>query len=292
MQKTNFVPEADVVLQFKAFSEIPAIKVEGVIYVAFPMPNFDDDKGDMDRSLAKASKKEVAEPKKVKKEEVEEEETTPTKAGKSSFTEDELMAMETKELEKICKSMGINPDDTDGKNTNKKLRLLILDAQKKGTTKVAEEPKSKGKVEKEEESDVDSSVRTVLSKLDKSKIDEDEAVEELVKLGGNKKQMTKLVDKFLGDADGDISDYVAECVEMLSDDEDAPTTKKGAASKGKKELTASDFEEGDSVEVYWATEDDWFSGKVIAIKGDSLKVKYDDDDSVSWSEEDDKFRKA
>lgn len=43
------------------------------------------------------------------------------------------MDMDIKELTKILKNdFKINPDDFDGKNTNKKLRNLILDAQEKG----------------------------------------------------------------------------------------------------------------------------------------------------------------
>lgn len=42
------------------------------------------------------------------------------------------MDMDVKELTKILKNgFKINPDDFDGKNTNKKLRNLILDAQEK-----------------------------------------------------------------------------------------------------------------------------------------------------------------
>ena len=289
MQKTKFVPEADVVIQFKAFSEIPAVKIDGVVYVAFPMPIFgnDETKDDMDIALAKGGKKD--ETKSTKVEEV---------VNSKSFSEDELMGMETKELEKLCKSMGINPDDTEGKNTNKKLRLLILDAQKgskkQAAPKEVEEKEEKpAKKSSSKEDDLSSKIKNVLVDLDKSKMDEDDAIDELVKLGGSQKQMRKFVDKFLGDADGAISDYVEECVELLGgsiDADDEKPTKKESGKKSK-ELTADDFEEGDEVEVYWANEDEWFKGKVVAIKGDSLKVKYEDDGSVSWSEEDDKFRK-
>lgn len=47
-----------------------------------------------------------------------------------SYTLDELMDMETEELFTILEGMGIDPSKFDGKNTHKKLRLLILDAGK------------------------------------------------------------------------------------------------------------------------------------------------------------------
>lgn len=45
------------------------------------------------------------------------------------YAERDLMEMPTKELLAICDKLGIDPDAQEGKNTNKKLRLLILDAQ-------------------------------------------------------------------------------------------------------------------------------------------------------------------
>lgn len=56
---------------------------------------------------------------------VEEKEATST-----SYTLDELMDMETEELFTILEGMGIDPSKFEGKNTHKKLRMLILDAGK------------------------------------------------------------------------------------------------------------------------------------------------------------------
>lgn len=60
--------------------------------------------------------------------------------GTESYTEDGLKDMSPKELATILKrEFNIDPDDFDGKNTNKKLRDLILDAQA-GKLEPADEP--------------------------------------------------------------------------------------------------------------------------------------------------------
>lgn len=42
------------------------------------------------------------------------------------YTKDEMMDMETEDLMEIAKGLGINPSEHEGKNTNKKVRELIL----------------------------------------------------------------------------------------------------------------------------------------------------------------------
>lgn len=49
--------------------------------------------------------------------------------GNKSYTEDEMMDMESDDLLDILKGFGINASHYSGKNTNKKLRTLILDYQ-------------------------------------------------------------------------------------------------------------------------------------------------------------------
>lgn len=57
-----------------------------------------------------------------------------------AYTEDELKDMSPKELTAILKrEFNVDPDKFDGKNTNKKLRDLILDAQE-GKLETAEDP--------------------------------------------------------------------------------------------------------------------------------------------------------
>ena len=68
------------------------------------------------------------------------------------YAERDLMEMPTKELLAICDKLGIDPDAQEGKNTNKKLRLLILDAQE--GTKPAPKPAAKP-VAKADDDDTD-----------------------------------------------------------------------------------------------------------------------------------------
>lgn len=57
----------------------------------------------------------------------------------NGFTESYLMGMKAKDLEVILRDFyGIEPDDFDGKNTNRKLRTLVLEAQKIPSDKVKE----------------------------------------------------------------------------------------------------------------------------------------------------------
>lgn len=51
------------------------------------------------------------------------------KTNEKKFTEKELMDMETSDLLDLCEDYGIDPNKFEGKNTNKKLRGLILDFQ-------------------------------------------------------------------------------------------------------------------------------------------------------------------
>lgn len=53
------------------------------------------------------------------------------------FTEDSLLGVKAKDLEVLLReSYGIEPDDFDGKNTNKKLRGLVLEAQENPSKKI------------------------------------------------------------------------------------------------------------------------------------------------------------
>lgn len=52
--------------------------------------------------------------------------------GSENWSEEEMMEMSTDELSDECQVLGVNPDDTKGRNTNKKLRTLILDYHANG----------------------------------------------------------------------------------------------------------------------------------------------------------------
>lgn len=62
---------------------------------------------------------------------------TPQATG-GQLTEAQMMEMPTGELLDICDELGINPDSYEGKNTNKKVRLLILDHYANGGAETAQ----------------------------------------------------------------------------------------------------------------------------------------------------------
>lgn len=113
-------PSATLVAQFAAGVEVEAIQHDGKMFL--PVVSL----GEFGATEV-PSDSPAREPKPDKK-------PAPAAPAETSdvktYTKDELMDMESKELIKILKNdYSIDPDDYDGKNTNKKLRDLILKAQ-------------------------------------------------------------------------------------------------------------------------------------------------------------------
>ena len=146
-------PVATIVAQFAAGVEVECIQHEGKMFMPVIAGDFDTVDDDKKVEDSPAPKKSAPKPAPQEEE----------AADEKVYTEDELMDMDVKELTKILKNdFKINPDDFDGKNTNKKLRNLILDAQEKGGDNSSdaeaedEKPapkKGKSKVEEEEETE-------------------------------------------------------------------------------------------------------------------------------------------
>jgi len=303
MRKLKFQPACNVILQMNAFQEVEAIENEGKMYVLYPTPLINgsskDDSDDMDKSLAKGGKKA-------------EKEVAPKK--RKTYTEDEMIGMDTKELVKIAREeFDIEPDDFEGKNSNKKVRLLILEAQDGGSKEADEDDededekpaKSKAKGGKKASDDDDedepktkpkskdsganSAIVAILKKLDSNKIDEDEAAEQLTELGV--KKASKLVDEFLDSADVSVEEFAAKIAgggtsKSSAKEEPAP------AKKGKsKTVDIEELEEGDEVEVYFDDEDSWEAGTVEQVKKGKVKISYDDD-TEGWITSEDKVRRA
>lgn len=122
MKKSTIKLVAGAIFQFQAGAEVETITTaDGVFYKVA-----DSDGAEVVTEEQPTNKK--SEPKaEAKEEEVEVVKETAKKSD--NYTKDELFNMEVKELKNILKDLGVNPDDFDGKNTNKKLRDLILDAQ-------------------------------------------------------------------------------------------------------------------------------------------------------------------
>lgn len=283
-------PTATIVAQFAAGVEVEAIQHEGKMYLpVVGMGEFSTKEDAPARPAAPAPSKPAP-----AKEEAEE---------SKSYTKEELMEMESKELVKICKDeFGINPDDFDGKNTNKKLRDLILDAQKNGGAKKGDAeddenedekpaPKRPSKKPAKEEADDENDgeladqVAEILEDFDAGKKNKKKAISAICGLvdDADEDKVTELVEKFEDDADADLDEMAEEIAKVLNGEEEKPAPKKGPARKGgkKKEdedlVAPEDLEVGDRVSVWWDDDNqEWYDGEVKSIKKGKVTIAYDD----------------
>ena len=312
MQFGKIKPVATIVAQFAAGVETEAIQHEGKLFLPVTTlgtfatkesaPGSTDEVEEVETTSSKPSKPS---------------ETSSKKSATKSYDEDELMDIDVKELKGILSDLEIDPDDFDGKNTNKKLRKLILDAQKgTGTTESDEDedeeeeeeeaPKKKAvkKVKKEAEDDdedekssgsVTSKVEEILDDYDGGKINTKKATAKLAELlSAEPTKVGKLLDEFDDDEDVTITDWSKKFVKKLAksddaEDEDEEDEKPAKKSKNKAKKVEEDEDEdlveiselkkGDRVNVFWADEDnnDWYEGTVKSVKGSKVTVAYDDD---------------
>lgn len=256
-------PVATIVAQFAAGVEVECIQHEGKMFMPVIAGDFDtvDDGKKIEDSPA---------PKKSAPKPAPQEEEA---ADEKVYTEDELMDMDVKELTKILKNdFKINPDDFDGKNTNKKLRNLILDAQEKGGDNSDDE--------------LIDNIADVLEDFDSGKKNKKKAVAAIIAFAENEDDVdATAVSEALSDFEDDEKasiDVMAEQIAKLL------TKKKGKSTAAKSEkkpaepegedVEIDDLEKGDLVAVYWDDEETkgWFNGKVSSIKKGIVKVKYDD----------------
>lgn len=265
MKKTSFKPKTQVSIHILAEQEVEAIQVDGKIYVEYPMP-FSIMEG-----VNKASSTEEVE-----------DEPVSTGPERKSYSEDELMEMDPKEIMKLCKSLGIDPDATEGKNTNKKLRLLILDAQK-GSTSPSK------KTDKKEEND---EITSIVEGLDAQELKEKEAIMQLTSLGLPKKGVTEIINEMMDDDSITVASVVKKLKALSSeedadeeDEEDTPPAKAKTTKKATKEVAIDDLEVGDKVSVYWVSHDDWYKGEVASIKKGVVMIDYEDETSESLDPE-------
>ena len=253
-------PSATLVAQFPAGVEVDAIQHEGRIF----MPVVSMGEFATTEEPAPAKKDEPAPSKPA----APASDGKPAKTASSgkTYTEDELMEMDTKSLLKMCKEMGIDPDATDGKNTNKKLRTLILSAQEEGGDGDDNEETAS-----EENSELVEQVGEILEDFDAGKKNKKKAISAIVALGEDvdTDAVTELVEGFEDDADADIDDVAKKIADVIA----------GGAEESKEELVdVDDLEVGDRVSVYWDDENkDWFDGEVKSIKKGKVVIAYDDD---------------
>ena len=266
-------PSATLVAQFPAGVEVEAIQHEGRVFL--PVMGMGDFAA-KEEPAARTQEPAPAAPAAPAKKDAEK-----PAAGGKKYTEDELMDMETKDLLKLCKSMGIDPDATEGKNTNKKLRLLVLEAQEKGGGEGdPAEPAGEG-----DDDELVAQVTEVLEDFDRGNCNKKKAISRLCALAedADKSDITDLVEEFEGDGDAEIEDYAAKIAAALRGEEpakkEAPKSKKKGGKKEDENLVSvDDLEVGDRVSVYWDDDNqDWFDGEVKSIKKGKVLIAYDDD---------------
>lgn len=258
-------PVATIVAQFAAGVEVEAIQHDGKVFLpVIGLGEFAKDDDDAPAhhtptTAAPASKKEDKG-----------DDTTTSKV----YTEDELMDTDTKELMRICKDeFGIDPNDTEGKNTNKKLRKLILDAQENGAG------------DGDNDDDLTDKVADLLEDFDAGKKNKKKTIAAIVALCDedvDEDKVTELVDHFEEDADADLDETAKDIADVLNGKVEKNPAKKSPKRGKKKEdedlVDVDDLEVGDRVSVWWDDDNqDWFDGEVKSIKKGKVTIAYDDD---------------
>lgn len=283
---------ATIAAQYMVNSEVEGIVHEGTFYVPL-LPGIEGGGKSEGSSTASTSRTESA----ASETKAAPAKSAPVKSAKV-YTEDEMMSMDSKDLEKILSTsypkVVIDPAT---KNTNKKLRLLILDAQEEGGAETEEEeekeetaPATRGgrgsaPATKLAGKELKAKISDILLKLDDGKtMDEETAVKELAKIGGDAKVLAKIVDKFMTSPKEPISTFEGQLFDEIEgdggaeDEDDAPTKKapvKKAAAK-KTSVTADELEVGQRVGVWWVDNDGFFDGEVAKIDRKGVLIKYDD----------------
>ena len=284
-------PTVTIAAQFVAGVEVEAIKREGKLYL--PVMNL----GDFAIEDVTPTKKEVKAPFVEKAEEKAKAETkAPVVEAEEEegdivlFTEEELAEFPTTDLRAMLDEMGINPDDTEGRNTNKKLRTLVLGHQEEYAEKLAAEegievvsPEEADEVvsgdEEMSEEEATNEVIAILEEFDAGKFTFKKVVSTLMDMtdGASEKNVSKVIKDFEEDAEATLEDTAAIIIEVLQG-----ATPKAAAKAVEAEeefVEASDLKKGDKVSVYWADEKEWFDGEVLSVRRGKVNVEYEDETS-------------
>lgn len=270
-------PVATIVAQFAAGVEVECIQHEGKMFMPVIAGDFDtvDDGKKIEDSPA---------PKKSAPKPAPQEEEA---ADEKVYTEDELMDMDVKELTKILKNdFKINPDDFDGKNTNKKLRNLILDAQEKGGDNSSDAEAEDEETEDGSDDELIDNIADVLEDFDSGKKNKKKAVAAIIAFAENEDDVdATAVSEALSDFEDDekasidvMAEQIAKLLTKKKGKSTAAKSKKKPAEPEGEDVEIDDLEKGDLVAVYWDDEETkgWFNGKVSSIKKGIVKVKYDD----------------
>ena len=286
-------PTATIVAQFAAGVEVEAIQHDGKMFLPIVGMGEFATKGDAPTSAP--AKKSEPTPEVADTDDKKSEVKSAKDTADKKYTEDELMEMSTKDLLKMCKSMGIDPDDTDGKNTNKKLRNLILNAQDATDTDADDDEDDDEDDDNGGDNELTAQVSEILEDFDGGKKSKKKTISAICALvdDANKDAVAELVEKFEDDADADIDEIAEEIAYVLTDsadedaddddeDEEETPKSKGKSKKSKKGedlVDVKDLKVGDRVSVWWDDDNqEWYDGEVKSIsKKGKVVIAYDDD---------------
>lgn len=213
------------------------------------------------------------------------------------YAERDLMEMPTKELLAICEKLGIDPDAQEGKNTNKKLRLLILDAQEgmKPAPKATSKSVSKADDDTDDlpfEDSMPKSAKTkdfthdvakVLEAFDNGDMNEKKSLATIKGYAPSddydEEGVEKAFREFTDNSEADIMDIAQQISDALNSQSGEETAEVSSKEEPAGELVEpSQLHVGDRVSVYWADEANkcWYSGEVSAMRRGKPTIKYDD----------------
>lgn len=213
------------------------------------------------------------------------------------YAERDLMEMPTKELLAICEKLGIDPDAQEGKNTNKKLRLLILDAQEgmKPAPKTTSKSVSKADDDTDDlpfEDSMPKSAKTkdfthdvakVLEAFDNGDMNEKKSLATIKGYAPSddydEEGVEKAFREFADNSEADIMDIAQQISDALNSQSGEEVAEVGSKEEPACELVEpSQLHVGDRVSVYWADEANkcWYSGEVSAMRRGKPTIKYDD----------------
>lgn len=213
------------------------------------------------------------------------------------YAERDLMEMPTKELLAICEKLGIDPDAQEGKNTNKKLRLLILDAQEgmKPAPKTTSKSVSKADDDTDDlpfEDSMPKSAKTkdfthdvakVLEAFDNGDMNEKKSLATIKGYAPSddydEEGVKKAFREFADNSEADIMDIAQQISDALNSQSGEEVAEVGSKEEPAGELVEpSQLHVGDRVSVYWADEANkcWYSGEVSAMRRGKPTIKYDD----------------
>lgn len=268
-------PTSTIVAQFASGVEIEAIQHEGKLYL--PVVSLGEFSANED-APSRVTTKGTSIP--VEKPEAPEKNDDDSKSD--DYTLEELMDKDVKSLTKILKDeFGIDPSDYDGKNTNKKLRDLILKAQKGELDSKDDDKDNTG----DDNSKITDSVASILEDFDAGKKSKKKSIAAICALvdDADEDKVTELVNEFEEDANVDLDKMAEKITDVLtfdSDDEPKKPSRRVKKTKDSDEelVSPEDLEVGDRVSV-WFDDDNknWFDGTVKSIRKGKVNIAYDDE---------------